>query len=364
MELHQIYTRIDLQNKSPHAQPDILRSNLYTRALWTLGTWTTNDILKEIKDNLGTKGIVFDNEQARLHWTLFQFQTFPVHPGKTHVDDPGLVTKIQPVLDHYPPLHVTFRGVARTRFGLFLCGYPNFNVNQLRDDLRALCPDEIIEPHPQDICHATLFRFTEEPSQDDIQWLEQFVAKYKQVEICTMRPDTWEFGYGTWTQKDEDRIIVAQFDAKPPRWILHRGLLNGPDKEKENKESELWQRIQDGWDIEVDLWWKESDVWLGHDEPVSILHDRRLLESPYVWVHCKNIDMLTFMRDRNPGAVYFSHNVDEAVLTSNGFIWCYPGSQAGKHSIIVMPERTPEIKIDFSTIGGICSDYSSLAKAK
>lgn len=362
MDMYPIYNRIDSQNKIPKAQPEILRSDLYTRALWTLGQWSNTDILKEIKENLGARGIVFNNEQARLHWTLFQFQTFPVHPEQTQFNDSVLASKIKAVLDHYPPLHITFRGVARTRFGLLLCGYPNYNVNQLRNELRALCPDEIIEPHPQDICHTTLFRFTEEPSQTDLSWMDTFVAKYNQVDICSMRPDIWEFGYGTWTQKEGERIVVAQFDAKQPRWILHRGLLNGPDKEKENKETELWKRLQDGWDIEVDMWWFEGDIWLGHDGPACLLHDKRLLESPRVWIHCKNIDMFRYMIDNKPGAAYFSHNIDEAVLTSNGFIWCYPGVQAGIHSIVVMPERTPEMKVDLTSIGGICSDYSFLIK--
>jgi hypothetical protein len=362
MDLKSIYDRIDFQNKIPKAQPEILQPALYTRALWTLGNWSSIDICKEIKDKIGERGIVFDNVNARLHWTLLQFQTFPVSPGQTKYNDTELALKIKGVLDHYPPLRLSFRGIARTRFGLFMCGYPNFNVNKLRDELRALCPDEIIEPHPQDICHSTLFRFTEEPTPEDIVWLDAFVENYRNKEITTMRPDVWEFGYGTWTQKDDERIIISQIQTKPPHWILHRGLINGPDKYKENKESELWKRLYDGWEIEVDIWRIDGKIWLGHDEPTDLLENIQLLEHKNVWVHCKNINMLQFMRETNPGAHYFSHNVDDAVLTSDGFIWCYPGHQAGIHSIIVMPERTPDFKIDLTTIGGICSDYTFLSQ--
>lgn len=360
MELNSIYNKIDSQNKIPKAQPEIRQSDLYTRAIWTLGKWSNVDILTEIRSNLGTRGIVYDNEQARLHWTLFQFQTFPVDPSQTKFNDSDLALQIKKVLDKYPPLSITFKGIARTRFGLFLCGYPNLNVNKIRDELRALCPGEIIEPHPQDICHSTLFRFTEEPTEEDIVWLDRFVESYKDREICIMHPTTWEFGFGTWTQKDTERIVVSEFKAKPHKWILHRGLLNGPNKEKENKEDELWKRINEGWDIEVDLWLHEDNIWLGHDKPECLLHNSRLIELPCVWVHCKNIGMLTYMRNNNPGASYFSHNTDDAVLTSNGYIWCYPGNQAGIHSIIVMPERNIEMVIDVSLIGGICSDYTFL----
>jgi hypothetical protein len=48
--------------------------------------------------------------------------------------------------------------------------------------------------------------------------------------------------------------------------------------------------------------------------------------------------MLQYMTERKLGGPFFSHDVDQAVLTSNGYIWCYPGFQAGIQSIVVMPE--------------------------
>jgi hypothetical protein len=136
--------------------------------------------------------------------------------------------------------------------------------------------------------------------------------------------------------------------------------MNGPDKTLENKESLLWERIGEGWDVEVDCWFKEDgSVWLGHDEPVTVLQNMRLLEHPKAWIHCKNLPMLQYMTEQNPGAPFFSHDTDPAILTSNGFIWCYPGFQAGIQSIVVMPERVPEIVINYSKIGGVCSDYKT-----
>lgn len=366
-ELHSIYDRIDSQNQTPKAQPDAIQSNLFTRALWTMGQWTLPnlDFLKELKEGLGSKGLVFDLNvaeqqlQARLHWTLLQFQTFPIHPNQTLYNDTDLVPKIQAVLDRYPPLHITFKGIARTRFGLFLRGHPNYNVNQLRTELRALCPSEMVEPHPQDICHSTLFRFTQDPTEADLVWLNTFVAKYRTVVLGSMRPNTWEFGYGTWAQRDADRIVKAVWTAKPPLWILHRGLKNGPDKALENRESLLWDRIKEGWDVEVDCWMKDGIVWLGHDELTTRLQNMRLLSCSKAWIHCKNLAMLQYMVERKLGAPFFSHDVDQAILTSNGYIWCYPGFQAGIQSIVVMPERVPTMEIDYLKVGGVCSDYTS-----
>jgi len=360
MDLKATYDKIDLQNREPTAQPDALRSDLYTRALWTLGKWSPE--IAELLADLGSlcqRGIVFDNKAARLHWSLLQFQTFPIDPKQTMYNDSDLASMIRTVLDRYPPLHVVFRGIARTRFGLFLCGYPNFNVNQLRNELRALCPDDLIEPHPQDICHSTLFRFIEEPTADDIVLLDTIVTKYRDVELGMMHANKWEFGYGTWTQKDGERIVAAEWTAKPPRWILHRGLMNGPDPEKENKEELLWDRLSEGWDVEVDVWMVDGKLWLGHNKPTDLLQDVRLLESSHVWIHCKNIPMLQYMTEKKPGAPFFAHDTDDAVLTSNGYIWCYPGFQAGRQSIVVMPERVPDMKVDMALIGGVCSDYTS-----
>jgi hypothetical protein len=172
-----------------------------------------------------------------------------------------------------------------------------------------------------------------------------------------MRPDQWEFGYGTWTQRAADRKIKASWAAKPSHWILHRGLKAGPDPTLENKEGLLKQRIGEGWDVEADLWLHEGGFWLGHDAPETRLEDVGLLACPKAWIHCKNLEMLAYMTEKRPGAPFFSHDTDQAVLTSDGHIWCYPGNQAGSRSIVVMPERVPGMEIDYSTIAGICSDY-------
>ena len=364
IDLEQLYTNIDRRNSRPKAQIDALRSDLYTRALWTMGDWKIQmpQLFQDLQD-LSGQGIVFDLSgfNGQLHWTLLQFQTFPVRPDQTTYNDDELIQKCQQILDESPPIHITFRGISRTRFGLFLCGYPNYNVNEVRDRLRVACSGEMIEPHPQDMYHATLFRFTQDPSQAALNLLDQLVNKYRGALIASMRPAKWEFGYGTWTQRAADRQIKASWPAKPPLWILHRGLKAGPDLSLENKEALLKQRIGEGWNVEADLWLHEGGFWLGHDTPETLLQDIGLLACPKAWIHCKNLEMLTYMTEKKPGAPFFSHDQDQAVLTSDGHIWCYPGFQAGSQSIVVMPERVPGMAIDYSTIAGVCSDFTFIA---
>jgi hypothetical protein len=105
---------------------------------------------------------------------------------------------------------------------------------------------------------------------------------------------------------------------------------------------------------------KEDGIWLGHDEPVTQLQNVTLLSCPKAWIHSKNLAMLQYMTEQKPGAPFFSHDVDQAILTSNGYIWCYPGFQAGIQSIVVMPERVPDMVVDYSAVGGVCSDYTQV----
>jgi hypothetical protein len=357
--MEELYVAIDQRNQKPQAQPEALRPDLYTRALWTMGSWTLErpDVFQALQ-SIYEEGIVYEpSGLGELHWTLLQFQTFPVTP--IHQEEPLLQT-CKEILEDSPPIYITFRGISRTRYGLFLCGYPNYDVNTVRDRLRQACSGEMVEPHPQDIFHSTLFRFTQEPSQKALAIIDKLVETWRNTVIATMRPDTWEFGYGTWTQRATDRIVKGSWVAKPPLWILHRGLKQGPDKTLENTEALLWDRIREGWDVEVDCWYKEDSVWLGHDQPTHRLLDLRLLACPKAWIHCKNLAMLLYMAEHRPGAPFFSHDTDEAVLTSNGYIWCYPGVQGTTKSILVMPERAPSMVIDYAKISGICSDYTSI----
>ena len=48
-------------------------------------------------------------------------------------------------------------------------------------------------------------------------------------------------------------------------FIAHRGLITGPDFEKENKVATIDFAIKDGFDAEVDLWVLDNKLYLGHD---------------------------------------------------------------------------------------------------
>lgn len=135
--------------------------------------------------------------------------------------------------------------------------------------------------------------------------------------------------------------------------ISHRGNINGKVIERENQPQYIDEAIDLGYDVEVDLWFIDGKVYLGHDGPQYEVDDSWLGErTDRLWVHCKNVESLNWIR--NTILHYFWHEEDTLTLTSENYMWVYPGKQPILGSIAVMPEIHND---DVSKCIGICSDY-------
>lgn len=354
-ELKATYEVINARSR-PVAQDELNGPTTYCKAIWAVDGWREYALaeLFEFLESLKTEGVFFDlsDQPGKLHWTLFQLQTFPVVPNA--MDYTSEIAALREAIGSFPRLALRFCGISKTRHGIFLNGYPNFDVNKMRRKIRELVPS-LIEPHPQDICHATLFRFTHTPSEKSLALIDAAVERFKGVHIADLTPRVWEYGFGTWLQQDKQRKIISTWPAVP-RWILHRGLSAGPDPIKENQEALLKQRLEEGWDVEIDVWSLDGVLWLGHDRPTVILEDRSLLTHPGVWVHLKNLEVAA---ELPPQTHCFVHDTDPAVFTSKGFLWCYPGNIVEKHkrSVIVLPERAGFKFPLLGNVAAVCSDY-------
>lgn len=139
--------------------------------------------------------------------------------------------------------------------------------------------------------------------------------------------------------------------------ISHRGNIQGPNESEENKPEYIFAAIKAGFDVEVDIWVENKAIFLGHDKPTYRIN-LDFLRSDKLWCHCKNISALYLLRQNNIRC--FFHDVDAAVLTSDGFLWTYPGKQLTPISIAVMPERVTDWAI--SNCFGICTDYPKYYK--
>jgi hypothetical protein len=137
--------------------------------------------------------------------------------------------------------------------------------------------------------------------------------------------------------------------------ISHRGNTNGRFESWENEPTYIDKAISDGYDVEVDVWYKDKMLWLGHDNPEYGVDLRWFSDRlSKLWVHCKNIEAVVYFKECGYDVNYFWHESDALTLTSKNYIWAYPGKQPIKDSIAVLPEVYDDV-LDFCM--GVCSDY-------
>lgn len=138
--------------------------------------------------------------------------------------------------------------------------------------------------------------------------------------------------------------------------ISHRGNIDGINKSEENKPNYIDLAITNGFDVEVDIWFKNEKLYLGHDSPdYEILLEWLEKRVDKLWIHCKNFESVVFFSNHKEKKFnYFWHQTDDLTLTSKQYIWVYPGKQPIKNSISVLPEINDD---DISSCLGICSDY-------
>lgn len=134
--------------------------------------------------------------------------------------------------------------------------------------------------------------------------------------------------------------------------IAHRGNTNGPSVH----ENQLWyvqEALDNGFDAEIDVWMIRGKLWAGHNSAQYLLSDDYLVKNmAHLWIHCKNFEALDYFNKNYKSFNYFWHQDDDFTMTSQGFIWTYPGKAVGESSIIV--DLSGEIGY---TCYGICSDY-------
>jgi hypothetical protein len=138
--------------------------------------------------------------------------------------------------------------------------------------------------------------------------------------------------------------------------IAHRGNTDGPMSSRENEPTYIDLAIKKGFDVEIDVWYKNDVLWLGHDKPDYGISYRWILDRmPKLWIHCKNVDAMIFLKESKSNPNYFWHQEDDIALTSHGYFWTYPGKELTKNSIAVMPEMKEFSNIESAY--GICSDF-------
>lgn len=130
--------------------------------------------------------------------------------------------------------------------------------------------------------------------------------------------------------------------------IAHRGLLEGPNQELENRPDQIERALAMGFEVEVDVWFTNEPHpvkgaphvvptwWTGHDKPQYRV-SQAFLERPSLWLHVKSYLAIPEM---TPQMHWFYHDQDDYTLTSKGYVWCHPRSMPfhNKPSVMVLPE--------------------------
>jgi hypothetical protein len=143
--------------------------------------------------------------------------------------------------------------------------------------------------------------------------------------------------------------------------IAHRGNTHGPNPECENMPKHIEAALGRGFDVEVDVWHHDGELWLGHDKPqyktnMDFLLQPMTFEHDKIWCHAKNISALeALLRARRH---CFWHENDRYTVTSRGYIWTYPGQSLTCVSIAVCTDDYQPI----TECAGYCSDYVGITK--
>ncbi len=149
--------------------------------------------------------------------------------------------------------------------------------------------------------------------------------------------------------------------------IAHRANINGSDSSKENRLSQIRRCIESGYEVEIDIRLINNKLYLGHDNPEEFISENELFKlKEDCWIHCKNLEAITYFNKFDEKYNYFWHENDKFTLTSRGYIWTYPGESLNLNSICVMPEKNYPIEklssLKNRKIAGICTDYPNLIK--
>ena len=341
---------------------------LYSYSDWKLQPSTWNRLTKWLEPLLSS-GIRYSvhpqSGEGRLHFTLHQCTGFY---EKHDIDKKTIEAAEKKLGDYFQQVNgieIEFRGLLVTPTGITLRGFPKDDLQVLklmsaREQLSTFLTSLRIPfepPYINDICHATLFRWTKQPSDEQIQYIQNNICNWKETHIASFTPIEWCVGFGTLCMiqpfvKDILRIHT-------PVYIAHRGLTNGPDKVLENNLENLRQRCARGEYSECDIWYMDSKLYLGHDHPsIEICFDD--ICSPYLWLHAKNKEALEYLiRMRNHNGFdlcIFWHTTDDYTLTTTGDVIVYPGKDLIEGSTFMMPEQSNNINVK-KNIYNICSDY-------
>jgi hypothetical protein len=375
------YEQMNLKNIWYKTKPIVNKDLAKGRCLaaYSLGDWNLQPaflrLVTRLKSIVGDKACFYKGvptqSEGLLHQTLLQYIKFDGYP---HANEILLQTMecVSNVLaqSEFAPW-IMYKGLVWTPTGVALAGYceEEAKLMRLREEIEQALqshglPCEI--PYKNDILHATLFRWTSEPDAILLVKLEKELERWSECLLGEMRVKRWIVGKGSWRMRDEER---EDFFAIPVhKHICHRGNIVGPVKECENNFGILIQRTLQAYSVEVDIWYHENNLWLGHDKPEYKVSLDWLVSDKQRLIHAKDGKTLEYLLgEAGKRAIdihLFYHTEEDYVLTNKGLVICYPGKPLLEGSVCMMPERASYKVEDLQRCYSICSDRKASAEKK
>lgn len=138
--------------------------------------------------------------------------------------------------------------------------------------------------------------------------------------------------------------------------ISHRGNISGRQPDKENTIEHISNAIRAGYNVEIDVWASDGDLFLGHDSPGQKINTEFLTSNiANLWLHAKNLQALEKLINLHTHC--FIHHNDDATITSKGFIWLSPWvNWAPANSIIVSGSLSDVNVKNPNNLIGVCLD--------
>lgn len=340
-------------------------------AAYALGDWYLQPsfvrLTKKLKDLVGDYACFYSatqqQEEGLLHQTLLQCIKFGANLSNEEFVLKTMETTANVIANCNVAASIVYRGLVWTPSGLALAGYSEEEekIFKLRHSIEQALQNNGLPcdiPYNNDILHSTLFRWIKQPDTLTLFKLEKEVERWSECTFGELRVCKWIVGKGSWRQRIEER---EDFFAVPvQQHICHRGNVNGPVKELENNFGVLIQRAIQDMDVEIDVWYHEGSLWLGHDKPEYKITLEWLASSKRRLIHCKDGKTLEYlMLESGKRALdlhLFYHTNEHYAITTRGHIIVCPGQALLQGSLCMMPEMANYTEEETYKCFSICSD--------
>jgi hypothetical protein len=138
--------------------------------------------------------------------------------------------------------------------------------------------------------------------------------------------------------------------------ISHRGNVDGMNPDRENSIPYINGALNLGFSVMVDVWFVGGTLALGNHRPQYGIN-AEFLRNPQIICKARSAATLNALMDMDLHC--FANDRDDYSVTTEGYVWIYPGCASPPRGILYMPEFNYKDVRDVADIGcaGVCSNW-------